>query len=310
MESVSQQLQKIMASRHEETQRLRQEVLNDPEISQFLQYHQAELTPEIIDRGMSKLYEFYHEKQLAANNQTTVAPGYSPQLTIRNQQIDVTYVPTEKLKAQQAAAELRNRVTLRNMPKFIRQADFDHFYTDEAHQTASRQEAYNAAIRFVSDYHPGVFQKGLYLYGSFGVGKTYLLGAIANDLAQQGVESTLLHFPSFAVSMKAAIRDNATGELLDQVKQAPILMIDDIGADAMSAWVRDDILGVILEYRMQQELSTFFTSNFSMKQLEEEHLAIDNQGNEEPLKAKRIMERIRFLSMETPMMGDNLRNGN
>ncbi|MCI1287643.1 MAG: primosomal protein DnaI [[Lactobacillus] timonensis] len=310
MESVSQQLQKIMASRHEETQRLRQEVLNDPEISQFLQYHQAELTPEIIDRGMSKLYEFYHEKQLAANNQTTVAPGYSPQLTIRNQQIDVTYVPTEKLKAQQAAAELRNRVTLRNMPKFIRQADFDHFYTDEAHQTASRQEAYNAAIRFVSDYHPGVFQKGLYLYGSFGVGKTYLLGAIANDLAQQGVESTLLHFPSFAVSMKSAIRDNATGELLDQVKQAPILMIDDIGAAAMSAWIRDDILGVILEYRMQQELPTFFTSNFSMKQLEEEHLAIDNQGNEEPLKAKRIMERIRFLSMETPMMGDNLRNGN
>ncbi len=310
MESVSQQLQKIMASRHEETKRLRQEVLNDPEISHFLQYHQAELTPEIIDRGMSKLYEFYHEKQLATNNQTTVAPGYSPQLTIRNQQIDVTYVPTEKLKAQQAARELEKRVTLRNMPKFIRQADFDHFYTYDAHQTASRQEAFNAALRFVSSYQPGQFQQGLYLYGSFGVGKTYLLGAIANALAQQGVESTLLHFPSFAVSMKAAIRDNATGELLDQVKQAPILMIDDIGADAMSAWVRDDILGVILEYRMQQELSTFFTSNFSMKQLEEEHLAIDNQGNEEPLKAKRIMERIRFLSMETPMMGDNLRNGN
>ncbi|WP_295746915.1 primosomal protein DnaI [uncultured Limosilactobacillus sp.] len=309
MESVSEQLQKIMASRHEETQRLRQEVLSDPEISHFLQYHQAELTPEIIDRGMSKLYEFYHEKQLATNNQTTVAPGYSPQLTIRNQQIDVTYVPTEKLKAQQAAEALKKRVTLRNMPKFIRQADFDHFYTDEAHQTASRQDAFNAALRFVSDYQPGVFQKGLYLYGSFGVGKTYLLGAIANALAQQGVESTLLHFSSFAVSMKAAIRDNRTADILDSVKQAPILMIDDIGADAMSAWIRDDILGVILEYRMQQELPTFFSSNFSMDQLEEEHLAIDNQGNEEPLKAKRIMERIQFLSDETPMMGDNLRNG-
>lgn len=310
MKSVSQQLQKILAGRHEETQRLRQEVLNDPEISHFLQYHQAELTPEIIDRGMSKLYEFYHEKQLAANHQTTVAPGYSPQLTIRNMQIDVTYVPTAKLRAEQAAKELESRVTLRNMPKFIRQADFDHFYTDEEHQTASRQEAFNAALRFVSSYQPGNFQQGLYLYGSFGVGKTYLLGAIANALAQQGVESTLLHFPSFAVSMKAAIRDNSTGDILDDVKQAPILMIDDIGADAMSSWIRDDILGVILEYRMQQELPAFFSSNFSMDQLETEHLAVDNQGNEEPLKAKRIMERIRYLAVETQMMGDNLRNQN
>ena len=310
MESISQQLQKIMAGRREETQRLRQEVLSDPAISHFLQYHQAELTPEIIDRGMSKLYEFYHEKQLAANNQTTVAPGYSPQLTISNRQIDVTYVPTAKLQARQAAKALRKRVTLVNMPKFIRQADFDHFYTDEAHQTASRQQAFNEALRFVSSYHPGQFRKGLYLYGSFGVGKTYLLGAIANSLAEQGISSTMLHFPSFAVSMKAAIRDNSTAERLDVVKEAPILMIDDIGADAMSAWIRDDILAVILEYRMQQELPTFFSSNFSMDQLEAEHLAIDNQGNEEPLKAKRIMERIRFLSTETAMMGDNLRNGN
>lgn len=309
MESVSKRLQELLAGREEAAQQVRQEVMNDPEIRQFLDYHQAELTPEIIDRGMSKLYEFYHEKQLAATNQTTVAPGYSPHLTIRNNQIDVSYVPTAKLKAAQAAAELQKRVELVNMPKFIRQADFDHFYTDEEHQTESRQEAFNAALRFVNSYQPGNFQKGLYLYGSFGVGKTYLLGAIANALAQQGISSTLLHFPSFAVKMKGAINDNSTGQLLDQVKESPILMIDDIGADAMSAWVRDDILGVILEYRMQQELPTFFSSNFSMKQLEEEHLAIDNRGNEEPLKARRIMERIRFLSQETPMMGDNLRNG-
>ena len=65
-------------------------------------------------------------------------------------------------------------------------------------------------------------------------------------------------------------------------------------------------MGVILEYRMQEELPTFFSSNFSMDELTD-HLAQDNNGNSEPLKAQRIMERIRFLSREVRMVGPNLR---
>ena len=38
-----------------------------------------------------------------------------------------------------------------------------------------------------------------------------------------------------------------------------------------------------------------------------DHLAQDNNGNSEPLKAQRIMERIRFLSREVRMVGPNLR---
>ena len=106
--------------------------------------------------------------------------------------------------------------------------------------------------------------------------------------------------------MKSAISNNTTTQERDTVMKAPILMIDDIGADALSAWLRDDVLGVILEYRMQEELPTFFSSNFTMDQLTD-HLAQDSSGNVEPLKAKRIMERVRFLSREIHMVGPNLR---
>lgn len=85
-------------------------------------------------------------------------------------------------------------------------------------------------------------------------------------------------------------------------------MLDDIGADSMSSWIRDDVLGVVLQHRMQEQLPTFFSSNFSMKQLEEEHLRITQRGEDEPLKAKRIMERIRYLSKEVNMIGQNRRN--
>ena len=85
-------------------------------------------------------------------------------------------------------------------------------------------------------------------------------------------------------------------------------MMDDIGADAMSSWIRDEVFGVILQYRMQEQLPTFFSSNFTMNELEQ-HLAVTQRGDEEPLKAKRIMERIRYLTKEIEMTGRNRRNG-
>jgi primosomal protein DnaI len=147
----------------------------------------------------------------------------------------------------------------------------------------------------------------LYLAGSFGIGKTYLLGAIARDLAEAGFSSTLLHFPSFAVEMKQAIGKDQVAEKMEAIKKAPILMLDDIGADAMSSWIRDEVFGVILQYRMQEQLPTFFTSNFTMLELEK-HLSVTQRGEEEPLKAKRIMERIRYLTKEVNMSGRNRRN--
>lgn len=41
----------------------------------------------------------------------------------------------------------------------------------------------------------------------------------------------------------------------------------------------------------------------------EEHLSVTQRGDEEPLKAKRIMERIRYLSKEIFVIGENRRNG-
>jgi primosomal protein DnaI len=108
--------------------------------------------------------------------------------------------------------------------------------------------------------------------------------------------------------MKQAIGKDQVAEKLDAVKRSPILMIDDIGADAMSSWIRDEVFGVILQYRMQEQLPTFFSSNFTMDELEQ-HLSVTQRGDEEPLKAKRIMERIRYLTKEIEMTGRNRRNG-
>lgn len=309
MQPLNDTLKKIMHGKNINTnmQETLTVIYHDPEVRAFLTQNKDKLTKESIRRGWSKLYEFYHENQLIKENKPTVAPGYSPQLQVVAGQVDLTYVPTQQLIEKRQRQHLLQLVHSVNMPKFIRQANLDNYYLDDENATDSRLAAFNAAKDFIDQYSPDHFRPGLYLTGSFGVGKTYLLGAIANELAKKNYASTMVHFPSFAVEMRNSIHTNNAGEKIDAIKKSPVLMIDDIGADAMSTWVRDDILGVILEYRMQEELPTFFSSNFSMKALEEQHLTVNNQGVAEPVKAARIMERIRFLSREVPMLGNNLR---
>lgn len=234
-----------------------------------------------------------------------IAPGYEPQLSLNFHFIDVTYVPTDELLRMKREEEIRNRVNSLDMPKDIRKASIRTFEV-----TSGRSEALEASLDFINQYEaaPKMFHKALFLVGDFGVGKTYLLGAVAHELAVKGFETTLLHFPTFAGEMKQAISNDKVGPKLDEVKRAPILMIDDIGADSMSAWIRDEVLGVILQHRMQEQLPTFFSSNFNMDQLEQ-HLSVTQRGDEEPLKAKRIMERVRYLSREIWVIGENRRNG-
>ncbi|WPC17476.1 primosomal protein DnaI [Pediococcus inopinatus] len=306
MENIREVLKELMSKRQLDTkfQDLMTPVYEDADVLKFCEEHKNELSTDGVARSASKLYEYVQERDKYNRNEPTLMPGYQPILIVNNHMIEVSYQPSKKLLANEKQRAFNMRVKAVNMPKMIRRARFDDFFPDQ-----DRQTALTAALNFIQAYEkdPHQFHKGLYLTGSFGVGKTYLLGAIANELATQGYESTLVHFPSFAVEMKNAIGENNLAEKLNLVKKAPILMLDDVGADAMSSWVRDEVLGVILEYRMQNELPTFFSSNFSMTQLETEHLQINQRGESEPLKAKRLMERIKFLATEVTMVGVNRR---
>ena len=305
VENVGKVLQEKMRTTdmRQRYQKLVTKALADPDVKTFLQAHRTELTQEDIERSASKLYEYVKIKENIAQGKEIPMPGYSPSLMISQHRIEVNYVPTAELLAQREQLARQTRVRTINMPKSIRRArikDYDQ---------TKRQDVLMAALAFIDAYQeqPQEFHKGMYLQGKFGVGKTFLWAAIANELAANGFKSTLVHFPSFAVEIKSAIGENNTKQLIDEIKKAPVLMLDDIGAEQLSSWLRDDVLGVILQYRMQEELPTFFSSNLAMAQLESEYLTVNNRGEAEPVKARRIMERIRFLASEYLVEGPNRR---
>ena len=148
--------------------------------------------------------------------------------------------------------------------------------------------------------------KGLYLTGDFGVGKTYILAGLSNAIARQGSRVVFLHVPSFIASLGSHFQDNSLSDEIDRIASAPVLVFDDIGAETLSEWSRDDVLGVILQKRMDNVLPTFFSSNMTMDDLAE-HFA-ETRNNVDEVKARRLMERVRFLSKEVFVGGKNRRN--
>ena len=82
--------------------------------------------------------------------------------------------------------------------------------------------------------------------------------------------------------------------------------MDDIGAENVSNFSRDEILGPILQYRMDEGLPTFFTSNLTIEELEK-NLSITSSGIDK-VKAKRIVERIKQLTVSISLVSENRRN--
>ena len=298
MESVGDVLKRQPSRFH--YQDLVQKIMKDPDVAAFIQ--QESLSPEELNRSISKFNQYITERDKFLRDDTDyIAKGYKPILVMNHGYADVSYEETPELIAAEKEAAIKNRLKLINLPASLKKASLAQVDLDDL----GRLPIFEKLLAFVEQY-PAI-QKGLYLYGDFGVGKSFMVAALAHDLSEKrGVSSTLLHYPSFVIDVKNAIGDGNVKTLVDEIKLSEVLILDDIGAEQSTAWVRDEILQVILQYRMQENLPTFFTSNFNFEELEL-HFAKGKHGNDETWEARRVMERIRYLAEETRLEGVNRR---
>jgi primosomal protein DnaI len=114
-----------------------------------------------------------------------------------------------------------------------------------------------------------------------------------------------LHMPTFIAGLSSHFGDNSLQTEIQRLAACDVLILDDIGAETLSPWSRDDVLGVILQARMDNDLPTFFSSNFDMKALESHFSATKNA--DDPVKAARLMQRVRYLAKEVVVYGNNRR---
>ena len=196
--------------------------------------------------------------------------------------------------------EYRENVQVFDVAKDIKNASIKNIYTNDK----NRIEIIKAIKNFINEYKKGNNPKGIYLHGSFGSGKTYLISALFNELAKSGTTSVIIHTPELLRSLKDSFSTDYS-EKFYLLKHTPLLLLDDIGAEYLTAWGRDEVIEPILQYRMDEGLPTFFTSNFTILELEKHFTTASNSIDK--VKARRIIERIKQLSVEVELISKNLR---
>ena len=217
---------------------------------------------------------------------------------VEQESLVFSYVPCKYKKKLDKDNKYQDNVVLMDMPKEILNASMKDIYTDDK----NRLETIKWLTTFIKKYEGKEKCKGLYLTGNFGCGKTYLVAAAFNEMAKKGTKVAVVYYPEFLRELKENFDDFSYN--FNRVKRADLLLLDDIGAETVTNWNRDEILGTILQYRMQEGLPTFFTSNLTIEELEDHLRGNDSEGK---IKARRIIERIKYLTDNIIMIAENRR---
>ena len=240
--------------------------------------------------------EFYNCKNCKnLENCPNKIKGYCYTAIDNGNVITFSYDTCPKMDKKLKEDSYKENLDLYELPKEIKDASFKDIYKDDK----ARIPIIKYFKEFIDNYNNEDKPKGIYLNGSFGSGKTYLIASLFNEMAKKGVRSILVYYPDFLLNLKTSF-SNDFSEKIDQTKKVPLLLLDDIGAENTSPWSRDEILGPILQYRMENNLPTFFTSNLTLNELEKA-LATTSSGVDK-VKAKRIIERIKQLTVNLELV--------
>jgi DNA replication protein DnaC len=110
----------------------------------------------------------------------------------------------------------------------------------------------------------------LVLSGPSGCGKTHLAAAIANYRLKEGYAVFFVIVPDLLDHLRATFSpssDVAYDELFERVRNAPLLVLDDLGTQSSTSWAEEKLFQ-ILNHRFNAELPTVVTVN-NLKRLDE-----------------------------------------
>ena len=126
--------------------------------------------------------------------------------------------------------------------------------------------AYQAARAFASE------PRGwLILTGPSGCGKTHLAAAIANERISQGYPTFFISAPDLLDRLRSAFSPDSEmpyDEFFDQVRNAPLLVLDDLGAQTSTPWAKEK-LEQLLNYRFNSELPTVIIPIIPVERLDD-----------------------------------------
>ncbi len=147
---------------------------------------------------------------------------------------------------------------------------FDSLDPESKSSSPANQEqfhrAYQAAKAFANQP-----EGWLILVGPSGCGKTHLAAAIANQRLSQEYPAFFISTPDLLDHLRSAFSPNseiAYDEFFNQVRNAPLLVLDDLGAQTSTHWAEEK-LDQLLNHRFNSALPTVIITITPIDQLED-----------------------------------------
>ena len=146
----------------------------------------------------------------------------------------------------------------------LSQMTFQRFDTSGMNATRNQQDtlkaAYQSALQFAREP-----QDWLVLTGPVGAGKTHLAAAIANYQVQQGNPVSFLVVPDLLDHLRSTFAPESQvtyDELFDKMRNAPLLILDDLGTQSTTPWAQEKLFQ-LLNHRYNGRLPTVITTSLN-----------------------------------------------
>lgn len=265
---------------------------NDVDVKQFMKKHSDIIDDGMKERANSVILSFVQGKK---------NPLYKMELVIYANNIHCHETPN-----QTAGKQLADDGIVRAFKYDAITTAFNNITEyDDGRMGSLKAERFIS--NFIENYRYGSKLKGMWLHGERGIGKTYLTGYFTSMLKAHNIGFTFVNSAQLYKDMLDVQRNfnKDVNKNVWKIKNAQVLIMDDLGAEKVTDFMINDVMYEIVDYRMNRNLPTFCTSNYTKYDYEQYIL---DKGHVIPMDAARYKERLDTLMTEVLMTGINRRD--
>jgi DNA replication protein DnaC len=152
--------------------------------------------------------------------------------------------------------------------KLLQNMTFENFDWKRINLPPEQREKLGEAYRLALDFAKSP-QSWLVLQGETGCGKTHLAAAIANYRLKEGQPVKFVVVPDLLDHLRSTFNPESPvtyDQLFEEVKNAPLLILDDFGEQSTTPWAEEKLYQII-NHRYNARLATVITTRLTTDEM-------------------------------------------